>query len=238
VRRLWDDESTARDLRKIELEVPQQLPALFLMDARDIERMTGNTPPLVDQYPRRITDAHTDPKTTLELASPYFDSAAATQRFFASDLTVRIWPDASQRVRGPLFLLRETCYRSELGETNRFAELDFYLRHTRLRVPVLEVLGSNEFRVEIARRVAQTQSPPAQAISDLAADALAAREYDNAIRWLEDKRAGAAATNTDLLLLTYVYCVDGQVEKAEAVASRAPIPRDPFVQLALGKIAG
>ncbi len=36
------------------------MPALFVMDAEEIDRMTQGVEPLDDFYPKRLTDAQTD----------------------------------------------------------------------------------------------------------------------------------------------------------------------------------
>jgi len=118
------------------------------------------------------------------------------------------------------------------------AELDLYLRHFSLRTPVLEVLDSEPFRLSIAERVAH-QSPqvPAQALPDLVAGALAARDFSAAIQLLETERAQGFAKRNDLLLLTYVYCLNGNVEKAEDVAKEVvSTPKDKLVDWLWGTL--
>ena len=87
-----------------------------------------------------------------------------------------------------------------------------------MRVPVLEVLGSDEFRLSIAETVARnSEIPPAEAMPDLVAGALARRDFNDAIRLLEsEKKLGALELN-DLFVLTYVYCLAGEVGKAESL---------------------
>ena len=116
--------------------------------------------------------------------------------------------------------------------SNKLAELDLYLRHSRLRSPVLEVLGSDEFRLSIAERVArQSETPPAEILPDLIAGALARRDLSGAIGLLESQRDRAISSLNDLFLLTYLYCLNGNVEKAQALAAaNAPsIQKDWFV---------
>jgi len=73
---------------------------------------------------------------------------------------------------------------------------------------------------------------------DLVAGALARRDLDDAIRLLEsEKKLGAIELN-DLLILTYLYCVNGQVKKAEdlVASSGGLIKRDWFVDWLWGKL--
>src|SRR5206468_6451936 len=89
-----------------------------------------------------------------------------------------------------------------------------------LRTPILEVLGSDEFRLAIAERVARkTQAPPAQITPDLLAGALARRDIGGAIRLLESEKDRGVSSVNDAFLLTYLYCLNGDVEKAERFAA-------------------
>jgi hypothetical protein len=96
----------------------------------------------------------------------------------------------------------------------------------------LEVLGSDEFRLAIAERIAEkTERPPAQIRPDLIAGALARRDIDGAIRLLENEKDSGTSSLNDTFLLTYLYCLNGDIEKAETlVASNAgSITRNWFV---------
>jgi hypothetical protein len=123
--------------------------------------------------------------------------------------------------------------------SNKLAELDLYLRHSRLRTPVLEVLDSDEFRLSIAERVARNSgSPPAETLPDLTAGALASRNISGAIRFLETERNRGSTNVNDILLLTYLYCLNGDVAKAETlVAGNAgSIKKDGFVDWLWAKL--
>jgi hypothetical protein len=137
----------------------------------------------------------------------------------------------------PFFAIREMRYRARLGETNWLEELDIHLRGSRLREPVLETLGTNLFRVELAEKVAGDSQPPSgDVLPDLIASALSKRNYPNAIRLLEDKRARGAANRDDFFLLTYLYCVNSEVEKAESIANLAQDRQRPFAKWLWGKL--
>jgi hypothetical protein len=119
------------------------------------------------------------------------------------------------------------------------AELDLYLRRSRLRVPVLEVLGSDEFRLSIAETIARnSEKPPLETMPDLVAGALARRDFDDAIRLLESRKELGGLPLSDLFLLTYVYCLKGEVEKAENLVTNniGQIKRDWFVDWLWAKL--
>ena len=232
IRRLWREPATGADLSRIGIEVPQQLGALFLMDGEEIDRITHDVAPLTDNYPKRLSDASWDDEASHRFAFRYLEAPSAVQRFLHSELVNSIWPETLNESLESFFILRQTRYLSEWIGSNKLAELDLYLRHSGLRIPVLEVLGSDAFRLAIAERVAkQAQEPPLDTMPDLVAGALARRDLNGAIRLLENKKDRGVFTLNETLLLTYLYCLNGSVAKAEAlVANNANlIKKDWFV---------
>jgi spermidine synthase len=239
---LWSDPGSGADLRRIGVEVPQQLGALFLMDGEEIDRITRDVAPLADMYPKRLTDELWDNEQNHQFALTYLDAKPALERFTRSSLIQRMWPEALNPATSGMesfFNLRESRYLSEMMGSNELAELDVYLRRSRLRIPVLEVLKSDGFRLSIAERVAKkSQPPPLETMSDLVAGALAQRDISGAIRLLENKKDRGALSGGDTLLLIYLYCLNGDVAKAETLAAaNAPaIKKDGFVDWLWGKL--
>jgi predicted membrane-bound spermidine synthase len=220
IRQLWSNPDSGADLRRIGIEVPQQLGALFVMDGEEIDLITRDIAPLVDNYPKRLSDAAWDEEANLRFASAYMDPPSAADRFARSPMIGRIWPETLNKSMKSLFAIRETRFLSETIGTNKLAELDLYLRGSRLRTPVLEVLGSDEFRLAIAQRVARkAESPPLEVVPDLIAGALARRNLDEAIRLLERQKDRGAFGVRETFLLTYLYCLNANVDKAEALAA-------------------
>jgi spermidine synthase len=234
LRQFWNDPATGADLRRIGIEVPQQLGALFLMDGDEIDRITHNTAPLTDIHPKRLTDGPWEDEASHLFALDYFTAPAAFQRFVRSSLINQIWPETLNPAAAELetfFTIRQTRYLSEIVGSNKLAELDLYLRNFRLRIPILEVLGSDAFRVSIAERVAKDfETPPLEVMPDLMAGALAQRKIDRAIQLLENEKDGGAFSTNDTFLLAYLYCLNGNVDKAETLiaANAAAIKKDSF----------
>jgi spermidine synthase len=242
LRQLWNDPKTGADLRTIGIEVPQQLGALFLMDGDEIDRITHNLAPLTDVYPKRLTDRSWDDEANHRFALSYLTAPAAVERFVRSSLINQIWPETlnpGAAEMEPFFTIRQTRYLSESVGSNKLAELDLYLRHSRLRMPVLEVLGSDALRVSIAERVAKASSTaPPEVGPDLMAGALAQRNIDRAIQLLENEKGSGALVASDTFLLAYLYCLNGSVEKAETLiaANAGAIKKDSFADWVLEKL--
>jgi len=219
LRQLWSNPGSGADLRRIGIEVPQQLAALFLMDGEEIDRITQDVAPLTDIYPKRLTDKVWDDEANHRFAITYLDAPSALQRFLGSNLIKTTWPETLNESLESFFILRQSRYLAEAIGSNEFAELDLYLRHSHLRMPVLEVLGSDAYRASIAERVAK-KSPtlPVEIVPDLMAAALAQRNINRAIQLLEYERDRGAFGVREILLLTYLYCLNANVDKAEALA--------------------
>jgi spermidine synthase len=240
LRRLWSEPAAAgQELRRVGVEVPQQLAALFLMDGDEIDRITREVAPLTDNYPKRLTDAVWDEQANLEFTSTYMDASSALSRFVWSPIINRIWPETANESLKSFFAVREMQYVSERIRSNQLAQLDLYLRHSHLRIPVLEVLGSDGLRLSIAERVAKKSQPPAlETMQDLVAGALAQRDINGAIRLLENKKDRGPFSLDDTYLLIYLYCLNGEVDKAETLAATnaAAIKKNSFVDWLWGKL--
>ncbi|MFL6527814.1 MAG: fused MFS/spermidine synthase [Chthoniobacterales bacterium] len=212
--RLWSDGATRHDLVRVGFETPAEVAASFLMDGDEIESYTAGTPPLADIFPRRLTDARADDSVTYRFAWKYIEAAPALRRFSSSAAMQAIWSEFSNEELRPFFELRAANFLSRIIGSNKLADLDFYLRNTQLRSPVLAALGSDEFRVAIAARAGTIQAVP-----DLVAAALAGRDPNRALAWLQ-KKPESQLTSEELSLLVYLCCLSGQVRNAEEIASR------------------
>jgi hypothetical protein len=219
-RKFWDYTNTRDDLARIGIEVPEQFAALFVMDGDEIDRIASDAKPLTDFYPKRLGDVTAVDPAIHEFTSDYMQAANAARRFRSSRLIQETIPDEIANAQlDPFFVIREIRYRAGLTETNWLAELDMHLRGSRLREPVFECLDSNAFRIALAKKAADDlHPPPLDVLPDLIADALARRDYHEAIQLLENKRSRTALSRDDIYLLTYLYCLNGEVGNAESTA--------------------
>jgi len=208
------------------------------MDGDEIDRIASDAKPLTDFYPRRLSDVTAVDPAIHEFTSDYMRPANAARRFRASRLLEQILPgEIANAELDSFFAIRELRYRAGLTETNWLAELDIHLRGSRLREPVLEVLDTNPFRIALVKKAAgDLQPPPLDLVTDLVADALAQRDYPAAIRLLESKRSRSAPTAQDMYLLTYLYCLNGEVANAETIANLTQDRQHPFAKWLWGKL--
>src|SRR5437868_4383351 len=142
-RSFWSEAKTRSDLGRIGIESPEQMSGLFVMDSKEIDRITQGVEPLSDFYPKRLTDTHPDLKAAYQFGRSYFDTSAALRRFLSSPFIKEIWPEEWRKSLDLFFLVREMRFISEMSGSNWLADLDLYLRHSRLRAPVLAVQDSH-----------------------------------------------------------------------------------------------
>jgi len=230
--KFWDYSHAREDLARIGIEVPEQLAALFVMDGDEINRITRDAKALTDFFPKRLGDVTAEDKLIHEFTRGYMHAADAARRFRSSRLIQQTFPDEIINAQlDPFFVIREMRYRAGFADTNWLAELDIHLRGSRLREPVLEVLDTNSFRLALARKIADDlHPPPLDLLPDLVAGALAERDYHEAIRLLEDKRARGTLTPDNIYLLTYLYCLNGQITNAESIAASLPDRNGDFAK--------
>ncbi len=231
VRQLWSAQSTGADLKRIGIEVPQQMASFFLFDGEEITEMTRATAPLTDSYPKRLSEARPDEQAVRHFTAPYMRPENALPRFLRSEINRTIWPQPLTKSLESYFIVREARYLSGIIGSNGLAELDLYLRRSRLRTPVLEVLHSDEFRVALAENAAgNSQAPSVDTIPDLFAGALARRDFASAIQLLETQCTLGPCGSNDLFLLAYIYCLNGETAKAEELVAgnAALIKKDWF----------
>ena len=230
--KFWDYSHAREDLVRIGIEVPEQLAALFVMDGDEINRITRDAKALTDFFPKRLGDVTAEDKSIHEFTRGYMHAADAARRFRSSRLIQQTLPDKIINAQlDPFFVIREMRYRAGFADTNWLAELDIHLRGSRLREPVLEVLDTNSFRLALARKIADDlHPPPLDLLPDLVAGALAQRDYHEAIRLLEDKRARGTLTPDNIYLLTYLYCLNGQITNAESIAASLPDRNGDFAK--------
>jgi spermidine synthase len=238
MRKFWRFGSSRADLARIGIEVPEQLAALFVMDGDEIDRITNASKPLTDFYPKRLGDVTAEDPSIHGFTSGYMEAAPAAARFRSSRLIQKVFPDEIMTAQlEPFFVIREMRYRARLTQTNWLAELDVYLRGSRLREAVLETLGTNSFRIALAEKAADNlQAPPIEYFQDLVAAALARRDYHSAIQLLEEKRTRSMASRDDTFLLTYLYCLNSEVAKAESIATATTDRERPFAKWLWGKL--
>jgi len=214
--RLWRDPLAGPRLVANGFEQPAQLGAAFLGDAAQVRSWVGSTPAVSDDHPKRLKADLVIDRSFDEYAR-WLQPDDARRRFEASSWIVAHWPKELLSWTLQYFAVQPVLNGQVVADSVKsLPDIDFLLRHTDLRIPVLWLLDTDmaEQRI-LERRLAEGAKGmrPEYAFA-LGAGALAERDYPRAAVLLtqaaeRNPRAGAAAA--------YALCRSNAPRRAAAV---------------------
>jgi len=194
----WRDATTARELARIGVESPQMLGATFIADAAWLKQYVGGAPPLVDDFPLRLSyrsRVGVDPDLY-----PLLDRAAAQRRFAASAWARRVWPDSMRISTLNTFPLesRLSWFFTHPHQAMR-AEAADALRKTPYRVYPLLLMNSDALQEELALSARKRGITDPDVSWILGLGALSRRDYAAAVVLLRDaeRRAPSPEVTAD-----------------------------------------
>jgi hypothetical protein len=211
------------ELRALGIERPEQLGAMFLADADRLREVTGETAPLVDDFPKRLANTLVDGSKLQGIYSPWMDTAAARWRFRESGLMERVWPEPLRDATLDQFDHQRMINESETSRwsAQRLDDLHAVLTETDLRTLVLWLLDARGDELRAVRRAlargGESRGHPAR----LAFGALADREYGVAADHLEAALENRSRDRKLMELRLYALCMAGRPDAATAVAREA-----------------
>jgi predicted membrane-bound spermidine synthase len=232
--RQWEDPAVIPELRAVGLELPEQLGALFLGDASYLRELTRDTKPLVDDFPKRVTDRAVRRKRHFAAYRPWMDPTLTRRRFEASDFIRAAWPEALRERTLPYFEYQELVNRFGFVIPRRqrspwefVSELHAVLTRTPLRTLPLWYLGTGADELRIVERVGSRSNPSGLILSQLGLRALADRDFARASEYLG--RAGEAGPRSPVLDYFHLYalCMEGRTDEAERLVRQANRWRAP-----------
>lgn len=226
--RLWNDPGQANEARRLGLEVPQQLGALFIGDSTYLRELTRDTPALTDEFPRRIhVGAPLDERD--KLIWQWRNTRMARERFTNSDWVKRLWPADLQALSGKQFenqrLINDLLF-PDKTPVRQIDVLHQVALGTPLQFPVLLLVhGNPDAQVALARASPEERARPEWRLQ-VAAGYLAARDFEAALpvlRQLPEK----SLPLPELLEWAEAMVIRGrQQKKAQARAQQAQTTQD------------
>ena len=194
--RPWRDAALAPDLRAVGFEAPEQLGATFIADAPFLRDLTRDVPPLVDDWPYRLSVE--GPPQVEALHATLLDPEAARSRFESSALVGRLWPEEVRRRTLGMFGMQgilNATYAPDHGRDPMrvLSDLGAALRHPDppLATLPLWILGSHADEQHAALRALARGVNDPGLFFKLGMGALAARQYRAADQWLARSQAVA-----------------------------------------------
>ena len=145
--RQWREPRVATEMRRLGLEQPEQLGALFIGDAEYVRTLTGRTAALSDDRPKLIDAPSSSPEAQQNLLLSVTDTTAARARFESSPFIARLWPAAMRTASLPYFEAQDAInshmYGNLLQRPSAIQEVHRLLTASSLSAPVQWRLGSN-----------------------------------------------------------------------------------------------
>jgi spermidine synthase len=220
--RPWRDPRTRAALSEIGVEVPEQLGALFIGDAPYLRRLVGDTPPLVDDFPRRIMTRATQETASVpvEAHRRVADALLARERFERSRFIASLWPWALRERTVDYFEWQHqidegfrTLAHWQPPSTAGLDRLDRILTHTSLHTLALWSLGTGD-REQVA--VASLAARGYRLEELIGMGALASRDYPRAA-----EAFSRASGDANVYREAYALAMAGQRTRVATLAAAA-----------------
>ncbi len=221
--RQWQEPRLARELTAIGIERPEQMGAMFMADADQLRELIGDAPPLIDNYPKRISNRHHSPAIARRLYRDWMSPELTRRRFEESRFIRDAWPPAMRERTLGYFeyqrMLVDIWARSRPPMRDWIARLHTILTETDLETLAILQLGNT---VDMQRAVARLVEKGRKRFRygrHLAIQAFADREYDLAARYLAGNPRKPIRDAAGFYLRLYALCMAGKVDEAERVAA-------------------
>jgi hypothetical protein len=145
--RQWREPRVAAEMRRLGLEQPEQLGALFIGDADYLRSLIGRAAALTDDRPKLIEAPFSSPDAQQTLLLSVTDTSAARARFEKSPFITRLWPATTRTASLPFFegqdAINSHMYGNLLQRPSAIHEVHRLLTASSLSTAVQWRLGSN-----------------------------------------------------------------------------------------------
>ena len=214
----WREPVVGRDLIELGIERPELLAATFLADADQLAEMTRGALPLVDDFPKRLSDGLFGERGSAHgLLRWGFDTTAARGRFRDSAFVRRTWPAALRKRSLAYFEHQSSANQITQGRWAPLAHLPrlhHVLHETDLVTLPLWMVGSDADGLRLAERVAARDPANSDAQRVLGLAALAHRDYEAASEALDIAWQADPDDHSRLGWLAYALCEDQRCDAA------------------------
>ena len=225
--RQWSDPVAGQSLRRIGVEVPEQLPATFLADAAALRSFVGDVPPITDDFPLRLS-------SRLPRALPHIEFLMSDQaQAYRRSRWLREVIPAPIHERGFAYIPLQRMIDRSIPDSSVFYEPEVIFRiltRTDLRTLPRVLLRSNAWLEGIAdREIARGGRHPA--VTHVAAiGALSDRDFPRARELFAGAARGGVARAVEGEILAAHLAGDPAYAQQRIAASRQPVERWAFLQ--------
>jgi len=221
--RSWHDPKLAAELRGMGIEKPEQMGAMFMADADQLRELLGDAPPLIDDRPKRLSNARHAPHRARRVYRDWIDADLTRARFESSEFIRRAWPPSLRERTLPYFefqgMINDIATRKRFGLRQWVERLHEILTQSDLETLVLWHLGDMTDRQLAVDRLLAQGKPEFRYRRSLAIRAFADRDYERASELLFTPPAKPQRDANLIYLRIYALCMAGKVEQAQALAA-------------------
>lgn len=220
--RQWSS-PVATEMRTVGFEAPEQLGALFIMDAPALRDFVAGTAPLTDDFPHRLSPAGS---AVSVIRDPWHvavgDVSATRPRFESSEWIARHWPETFRGAAEPAFEWQAMYDRMwQWDRPNDLRDLDRVLTATRLETLPLVLTKTTPDLVRAAETLKGRGADTAFVWAQEGRALLARRDFEAAARSFAEARRRDPETAV-ALLHSYALLRAGRPEAALSVMEVKP----------------
>jgi hypothetical protein len=215
--RPWSTPAAAAELRALGFEAPEQLGATFLAGAERLAELTRDAPPLVDDFPKRLSpDPVVGPPALL--FESLLAAEAAAREFQRSAFVRQVWPGPLRAATFGFYPWQALVNAHFSGKAAGNEALHALLTRTGLRSLPLWMMGSDADEQRLARLAAGPEAGSPDLASVRGVGALAERDYGAAADWFRLARERDPRALRAREFEIFALCMAGRIEPAAELA--------------------
>jgi predicted membrane-bound spermidine synthase len=220
--RQWRDPVVGPQLREGGIERPEQLGSMFLASRDELLARVGDTPPLTDDHPKRLSDETASIAANLDYYTGWMDTRRAAEDFMRSELVERLWPPRLREQTRPYFEWQQATdlifMPGETSDGAMLTQLEHIFDHSSLRTLALWRMGSGAAYERLAKLADARGDRGRDLDYHLGVAAMADRDFERAVELFT--RSSEPTTPLQL----YALCRAGEGERALAILDRGTYP--------------
>jgi spermidine synthase len=221
----WSTPVIAAEMKRLGVERPEQLGALFIGDAAFIRSLVGDAAPLTDDDPKLIDAPFSSPSAGSELLASIVDTGAARTRFQTSALIGRLWPASLVSSTVPYFDVQHVIdahmYGALVRQSLALDDVHRILTGSTVTTPVMWRLGSNSDLQRVVAKATPEEVTNPLLQYHLAIRLLSERNYRLAAAAFERATASPDVRDNAFVLYIYSLCMSGQRAQAQTISHEA-----------------
>jgi predicted membrane-bound spermidine synthase len=218
--RQWRDPVVGADLRELGIDTPALMGATFLAGPDDLRAITAETEPLVDDFPKRISNEEVGFAADI-VYRPWQNTERTRERFRASPYIARTWPERTREQALEAFeyqrLLNETFDTPHAEHS--ISDLHPVLSTSSYRFLAVRLLGFHGDRLRAVDRLLESGESEDRYRTALAIDALVDHDYETAARHFRRAREQRPKVDRLAFLHLYAVCMSGDRARAQELAT-------------------